>query len=219
MSGFSSRRIRAVLFDWDGTLADALSLHEQAFLDTLTDIAPEALARFDYRSTLGAPTRDVFVRHGITLRLDELVHAKQARYRALVADGRLRLMRGAQELLENLRRWGIRAFLVTGGSRASNETALAVLGVASLFEGRIDAGDVAIGKPAPDPYLACLERFHLDPAACVAVEDARDGVLSARAAGLPVVGVHDPAIRDLVDVWLPELGRLAMLLGEAALAS
>lgn len=210
--------IRAVLFDWDGTLADALSLHERAFVDTLAELAPEALARFDYRSMLGASTRDVFVRHGVTRRLDELVHSKQARYRALVVGGKLRLMRGARELLEDLRARDIRAFLVTGGSRDSIETAFSVLGVASLFDGRIDAGDVASGKPAPDPYLACLQRFHLDRDVCVAVEDARDGVLSARAAGLSVVGVHDPAIRKLADVWLPDLTAFELILREAALA-
>ena len=68
--------------------------------------------------------------------------------------------------------------------------------------------DVATGKPSPYPYLKCLNKFALTAADSVAVEDARAGVLSAKAAGLRVIGVHDSTIAGSVDCYFPTLSAL-----------
>jgi beta-phosphoglucomutase-like phosphatase (HAD superfamily) len=61
------------------------------------------------------------------------------------------------------------------------------LGGRSDFE-VICAGDsVANKKPAPDVYELALEKMGLPAAACVALEDSRNGVLSAVAAGIQTV--------------------------------
>ena len=44
-------------------------------------------------------------------------------------------------------------------------------------------------KPSPDPYARAAELHGLPPAACVAIEDSRWGIESAKAAGLPCVGI------------------------------
>jgi sugar-phosphatase len=49
--------------------------------------------------------------------------------------------------------------------------------------------DVARGKPSPDPYLRAAELIGRDPARCLAVEDAPNGITAAKAAGAPVLAV------------------------------
>jgi beta-phosphoglucomutase len=53
----------------------------------------------------------------------------------------------------------------------------------------VAAGDTPRSKPAPDPYRRAADLHGLPAAACVAIEDSRWGIESARAAGLRCVGI------------------------------
>lgn len=73
---------------------------------------------------------------------------------------------------------------------------LTALGIAECFAARVTADDVHRSKPDPASYRLCVERLAAEfpdrgivPAACVAIEDTVDGIVSARTAGLPVLGV------------------------------
>jgi sugar-phosphatase len=79
----------------------------------------------------------------------------------------------------------------------------------------VTADDVEHGKPAPDPYLLAARRLGADPAECLVVEDAPQGVLAGRAAGCAVLAVAtthrvedllaagpDAVVRDLSAVVL-----------------
>jgi sugar-phosphatase len=59
------------------------------------------------------------------------------------------------------------------------------------IEVRCSASDEQRGKPAGDVYLTAARRLGLRPAACLAIEDSPNGVLSARAAGMRCVAVPD----------------------------
>ena len=62
-------------------------------------------------------------------------------------------------------------------------------GCGEALLGPVGAEDYARGKPAPDPYLEGARRLGLSPPSCIAVEDSRAGIASARAAGMRVVAV------------------------------
>ena len=72
--------------------------------------------------------------------------------------------------------------------RAIVDANLAALGVLEHISFSISLDDVAEGKPDPEPYLQACTRLHLDPASVIAIEDSRSGALSARRAGLTVIG-------------------------------
>jgi sugar-phosphatase len=87
-----------------------------------------------------------------------------------------------------------------------------MLGIQHLFTGLITASNVSAGKPAPDPYLACLDHYGLRPEESLVIEDAPSGVVSARAAGLRVVGVHNPAVAQIADYYFATLAELSIAL-------
>ena len=93
---------------------------------------------------------------------------------------------GAREALNSLpvERWAIVTSCGAG-------FALALIAAAGLPAPRvlISANDVANGKPAPEPYALGAERLHFPPAQVLAIEDSRDGIASARAAGMDVVAI------------------------------
>jgi HAD superfamily hydrolase (TIGR01509 family) len=55
------------------------------------------------------------------------------------------------------------------------------------------ADQVARPKPAPDLFHFCAERFSVDPAKCVVIDDSAHGITGARAAGMSAIGFVDPA--------------------------
>ncbi|MEP6559616.1 MAG: HAD-IA family hydrolase [Nakamurella sp.] len=97
------------------------------------------------------------------------------------------------------------AIVTSGGVRlSSSRIAAAGLQRPAVV---VTADDVSIGKPDPAPYLMGAAKLGFPPERCLVVEDAPAGVMSARAAGCPVIGVlttHDkldaPSVRTLADV-------------------
>jgi HAD superfamily hydrolase (TIGR01509 family) len=210
-------RWRNLLFDFDGTLVDSGSLHAEAYREALAITGPDEPRVFDYVLLKGLTTRAAFIQLGIVdaPALEACIARKQKLYREAVQAGRLTMYEGARALLSASIKAGSANFLVTSGSPGSVNLALEVLGIKELFTGLITASDVAAGKPAPDPYLACVARYGLTPEESLVIEDAPSGVAAARAAGLCVAGVHDSAVAEIANWYFASLAELSIAL-EAA---
>jgi phosphoglycolate phosphatase len=127
-----------------------------------------------------------------------------------------RLLPGARELLERLRRSGRVCALVTSKRSDNAGRILAHLGVDSYFATIVGDESVARPKPDPGPVLAALERLGAAPEEALMVGDTQNDIRAARAAGVPVIalagGVDPP--EDLIDadLCLPGAEALAALL-------
>lgn len=209
--------MRHFLFDFDGTLADSAPLHAWAFRKALAVAAPRLVPVFDYEALKGLPTRAAFMRLGIEAgaELEWCVAEKQKLYREAVRAGRLKEFSGARAVLKAVMEDGGANYLVTSGSADSVNLVLDGLDFRIFFAGIITANDTSAGKPSPEPYIACLQRFGLQLREAVAVEDARSGVVAAKTAGLRVIGVHNPEIATLVDIYYPTLTALVAALQQS----
>lgn len=186
-------RPRAAVFDLDGTLVDNMRYHGDAWL-ALARRLGAAATRHDFEQRWAGKKADEIFGYLLgrtpspeeTARLeDEKERAYRAAYRPLVAP-----VRGLLPFLDRLEAAGVRLAVATAAPRENREMVLAALGLAERFEVVAGPEGASVrGKPAPDIYLAAARALDLPPAACLAFEDAVNGVLSARAAGLEVVGV------------------------------
>lgn len=178
-----------LIFDFDGTIADSSPLHEQAFCEVLEPLGLRVdYARLAGRTTIDA-VRDCFefnVRAEPESELiAELVRQKQARGRELIAS-RLTAFPAAAALL----RWTrtrYRLSLVTSGSRATIDLALARLGLADWFDPMLTADDLERAKPDPQGFLQALQIAGVAPEQALVFEDSAAGFEAARRAGLDVV--------------------------------
>jgi HAD superfamily hydrolase (TIGR01509 family) len=186
----SALRIRGAVFDLDGTLVDNIRFHFEAFV-ALAGRLGKAMDEATFQSFNGLKNADIFPRFvGRALSADELLalsDEKEAAYRALYRP-HLAPLRGAPELLARLRRGGVRLAVASSAPPANRAMVLEGLGWGALFDAVV-ASEGLPGKPAPDVFLAAAARIDVDPAACLAFEDAESGVRAARAAGMEVVGV------------------------------
>jgi HAD superfamily hydrolase (TIGR01509 family) len=187
------------LFDLDGTLVDSNACHERAYQIALGPRLPQLAANFNYEPCKGRRTRDALRDLGIEDEqlIEELNETKQQAYRDLVDAGAVVLFPYAREVLTELRRRGHRLFVVTGGSRRSSESVLRLLGILDWFEAMVTADDIVNSKPAPDCWLQCVALAGLAPRRVLVVEDAFNGILSARAAGLDAIAVNNPELAHL----------------------
>jgi len=97
----------------------------------------------------------------------------------------LPLLPGVMEVLDAAAGW--RIGLATGQRRARVEYHLDRLGVLTRFDAIVTAADVALGKPAPDIFLAVADALGVPPADCLVLEDSVPGAQGALAAGMRVV--------------------------------
>jgi beta-phosphoglucomutase len=192
--------IRAVVFDFDGVIANSEPLHFRGFRDILSELGLTLTEAEYYTAYLGYDDADAFeamlTDRGREVSADtigELVQRKATRLSSIRPDDDL-LFPGARAAIERLGAVYPLA-IASGALRAEILGVLEMEGLTSHFAAIVAAEDAATGKPAPDPYLRAVERLSLATGsslptfACVAVEDSRWGLQSARTAGLRTVGV------------------------------
>lgn len=192
-------RLKAIIFDVDGTIAETEEAHRAAFNRAFAEAGRDWVwSQDDYRELLAVTGGKERIRHFLGLidaRLSDanvlaLHQRKNEIYAGLVADGAAVLRPGIARLIDEARQAGIRLAIATTTSRA-NLTALlgAHFGAGALawFDAAVTGEDVTSKKPDPEVYAQTLSRLRLPPAACVAIEDSRNGVEAARACGIPVL--------------------------------
>lgn len=195
---------RAIIFDVDGTLAETEEGHRRAFNRAFAEAGlPWHWDQDLYRKLLAVTGGKERIRYFIEDfgpegapegDLDEFIAAlhanKTVAYGRIVKDGNVDLRPGVRELIAVARERGYRLAIATTTTPANIDALLlATLGKpAREFFEVIGAGDsVPAKKPAPDVYLQVLEQLGLPPGHCVAIEDSRNGLLAARAAGISAI--------------------------------
>lgn len=181
----------ALLFDFDGVLADSEWFHFEAYRVAFErrGHAMDVLEYWRYWSDLGEGAPGEIRRHGLSsIDPDEIVAEKRVVFDRWAAEGRITLRPGAAELLADVSESSLPAAI------ASN-TAASTIG--SLFAARTGTSEVPVPvigapkglrkKPFPDIFLEGARVLGVPPEGCVVVEDARKGVEAARAAGMEVV--------------------------------
>lgn len=193
-------RLDAIIFDFDGVIANSERLHLLAFQQTLTPTSLTLTDEAYYARYLGFDDHGVF-RHlaadlGHALddgALEALVRAKGHSYDLLAAAGEM-LFPGAAAFIRAAAA-RVPIAVASGAQTHEIEDVLAKAGLRTQFLAIVGADQTPASKPAPDPYLEAFARLGritgqpLSKRRTVAIEDSRWGLESARAAGLRTVAV------------------------------
>ena len=197
MITFDQRKYDGFIFDCDGTLADTMPLHYQAWNETLalklgrpSDFTESMFYRFG-----GMPARQIVERlnrdFSYGLPAEQTAHDKEMRF--------LELLPGIgpiQEVIDVLNRLGpdAKVAVASGGLTQIVRETLLFLGLPVGPKEKImilvGSDQVLQGKPHPDLFFRAAELLGVDPKRCLVFEDAEPGFLAAKAAGMDYIDVR-----------------------------
>ena len=202
--------LRAIIFDFDGVIADTEPLHFAALRQVLAGIHIVLTEPEYYADYLGFDDRgcltEALHRHHRPVTSDLLVQLmgqKALAYLTAVKQ-HLAIFPGVRELVqEAAERYPLA--VASGALRNEIELILEESGLRKAFRHITSAEDVIRGKPAPDPFIHAMAGLNrscanlsLTPADCLVIEDSLPGIRGALAAGMKVLAVANThALQDL----------------------
>jgi beta-phosphoglucomutase len=191
----------AVIFDWDGTLADSRRVVAASFQKALSEVDCEISDAFiEQRIGIGSAETFRAILRSSKTRFDEalikrLVELK-VKNEVEMSPG-ITLFDGALQLLRSLQR-KIKLGLASMNDLAVIERLLKVMSLETFFSVVVTADDVARSKPDPEIFLKCAGELKSSPERCVVVEDSVFGVEAAKTAKMKCIavltGVHSRAM-------------------------
>lgn len=182
-----ARRVRGVLFDWDGTLVNSYEADSSAYLAMFREMGITwGLA--ELAQHYSPNWYDVY--RAADLPKEKWGAADRA-WRAHYAKYSPALLAGAREVLETLRQEHLLA-LVTSGDRDRVTRQLRDFRLTRVFAARVCSGDTREKKPHPAPLRKALRQLNLRPSACVYVGDSAEDLHMARSAGVLAIAVLGP---------------------------
>ena len=177
-------RAQGLIFDLDGTLADTMPTHFQAW----SQLADENGFLFPHEVFLelaGVPTFDIIEimneRQGMAMDPQALTDRKEELFLSFLGD--IQVIEPVWAVLEKYH-GKLPIGCGTGGIREVAMHILDNLKLRSYFDAIVTADDVTRHKPAPDTFLFCAKQMGVDPSVCQVFEDGVPGLQAAEAAGM-----------------------------------
>lgn len=188
-----TRPFRAYLFDCDGTIADSMPLHYEAWKTALAPWGCEFRIR-DFYAWAGRPTLKIvqLLNEKYGLEMDGAT-VDRVRERAYLES--LPQIQAVPDILHHIESGFGRLpmAVVSGSPRDSIQRTLKFLKLDDRFDVIVGAEDYAQGKPHPEPFLRAASLLSVAPEDCLVFEDAELGVQSAVAAGMSWVKLPTPS--------------------------
>jgi beta-phosphoglucomutase len=185
--------VRALLFDFNGTLSDDEPLLCELFCGLFAEYG-RPLGEGEYYERLAGLSDPDIVRTWLGRDEPQLLDAFLHRYLDRARDGHT-----VSEAVRTAVRYAVgvaHLAVVSGALRPMVEAVLGGAGLRECFEAIVTAEDVERGKPDPAGYRLALTRLGVEPDDAAAIEDSIDGVTAARAAGVYTVGIVGTASRE-----------------------
>jgi HAD superfamily hydrolase (TIGR01509 family) len=192
-------RVRAVLFDIDGTLLDSNDAHAHSWLDALRghgiDVPYDLV-----RSKIGMG--------GDKLLMDVAGIDHESTRGKLITEHRIAVFKalylpdvgplpGGRALVERLKNRGFKRAVVTSASEAELADLLREAAVANLFDVTISRADAERSKPDPDLVDIALQRLDVGPREAVMIGDTPYDIASAARAGVSTIALRSGGWKDV----------------------
>jgi len=191
-------KIKAILFDMDGTLVDSIPFHQASWVSFLKKhnivLDPEQFQAQNHGNIEEMIKRFFGAAISDEKRI-ELGNEKEVMYRDLYRL-QIREIDGLTDFLKALNKQKITVALATMGDQTNIGFILDAIKIRPYFQYITGGNEIVKGKPDPEIYELSLKKMNLKNTDCVVIEDSIDGVLSAQKAGIKVIGITTSQTAD-----------------------
>ena len=182
----------AVIFDWDGTLADTRKAIVISFQRALKEINLEVPTEYiERRIGIGASETFREILQAANRRVDEKIVKQLVERKSrmqLELSSEIELFEGARELLEGLK-GQVKVGLASMNNRSVIMHLIQIKGVAEYFETVLTVEAVSRSKPDPEIFLKAATQLNVIPERSVVLEDSLFGVKAAKSAQMACIAV------------------------------
>lgn len=190
--------IKACILDMDGVIVDTEPIQLEAFRLFLNDYDIQISDSF-LESLVGYSVEDNMVDikqkffHNKAFDIPSSITKRNDLYLKLIARQNLEPLPGVMELISFCQYKNVKLALASSSDQQQVETIMNRLAnnYQTIFETVVTGDDVHNKKPAPDIYLRVVEKLRLPAKSCLAFEDSRAGVESAKAAGVKCFAIRN----------------------------
>lgn len=192
--------LRAVIFDMDGLMIDTERLHHESFKTVLEQYGIKPVPNTQGVIHISGISAEANWEHfkkqyGFNANTQDLTKAKNDTHLKLLQD-KVEAMPGLLELLKNLKADGYKVGIASSSIRDHINLIVDRLGIANYFDAITSGEEVSNGKPTPDIFLKAATKLGTDPAQCLVLEDAMNGLHAGKAAGMHVIVVPNEFTQD-----------------------
>jgi beta-phosphoglucomutase len=203
-------RIKALLFDLDGVIVSTEKNHFEAWRETASKLGI-TFSEHDNEALKGVNRVDslkqILKLGNKTVSSEEfeslLVFKNDMYLDSITALSKADLLPGVHSLLQQAKSMGVKIGL--GSSSKNAPMILSRLGITDLFDAVIDGNGVKYPKPDPEVFLNGAKALALSPSDCLVFEDANSGVAAAKAGGFIAIGVGNPLLKGVADIYFNDL--------------
>ena len=192
--------IRTVIFDMDGVIIDSepvyFKIDKQMFEEL--NIAVSFEEHCTYVGTSSQNMWDAIIKkHDLPDHPGELMRKEYDLYMEhLVNANDLRPIDGVIELINDLHENNFKLILASSSRMEIIDIILKKFNLSDLFIAKISGSELAHSKPHPEIFLRSAQLARSEPKECIVIEDSKNGVVAAKAAGMKCIGFLNPSSGD-----------------------
>ncbi|MHC4858067.1 MAG: HAD family hydrolase [Planctomycetota bacterium] len=197
--------LKAVIFDFDGVIADSEALHYKALNTVFNRYGVDVPKDLHWQKYLGYSDRENIeaVSVDYSMGMDD-TKIQTLIFDELVAEGAI-IIDGVAEFIQRLIDSGICRAICSGALRSDIDLMLGGTDFKDAFEVIVTADDVKHGKPDPEGYLQALKKLNgndkspIEASQCIVIEDSHWGLEAASAAGMNPIAVTNTYPKEELD--------------------
>jgi len=184
--------ITTVIFDMDGVIIDSEPIHfgiERKMFEELNIIVP-----FEEHCTyVGTSAQEMWQtivsKHALSIQPDDIVKTARALYMDHIHSSTdVEPIQGVVELIQDLEKNDFKILIASSSHADAIDAVVRKLNLANYFMARLSGTEFRRSKPDPEIFLEAAKLANAEPRECLVIEDSKNGVMAAKAAGMKCVG-------------------------------
>lgn len=183
-------KIKGILFDFDGTLANTIDLIMAAFEHTFKECLGRQFNREEIVSGFGLPLGEAMAKYTPDPKMVEYMREVYRDFNMAHHDEMIKTIPGVQEAVAQLQSEGYKMAVVTSKKTPMALRGLKCCGLDGYITTVIGCDDTAHNKPHPEPMLVGAKKLELTPEECICIGDSPFDLQSGHSAGAVTVAVR-----------------------------